>query len=54
MHEKIMSVAKHYKTILDCEQFIITGSVALSLMGVLRVEDPKDLDMVIIYHFTLI
>jgi len=39
-------IIKHYKTIFDCEQFVVTGSYALQRYGLLDKSD--DLDLIIV------
>jgi hypothetical protein len=49
MAEKIMikeEIIKHYKTIFDCEQFVVTGSYALQRYGLLDKSD--DLDIIVV------
>lgn len=38
-------IIKHFKTILPCDQFVVTGSYVLALNGL--VDKPKDLDIIL-------
>jgi hypothetical protein len=39
---------KHLKTILPCEQFIVTGSYALSLIGLVDEKKVQDIDIILV------
>ena len=41
-----LEIIKHYKTILACEQFILTGSTALQYHGL--VETSSDIDIILV------
>lgn len=41
-------IIKHYKTLLTCDQFVITGSYALSLMGLVEPSKVGDLDLLLV------
>lgn len=41
-------IIKHYKTLLPCDQFVITGSFAMSLYGMLDSKKVGDLDLILV------
>lgn len=43
---KNLEIIKHYQTIFSCEQFILTGSTALKLHGL--VDSSSDIDIILI------
>jgi len=43
--KKLLKLASHFKTVLPAEDFILTGSVALNMMGFKS--NPKDLDLIL-------
>lgn len=42
------TIIKHYQTLLTCEQFIVTGSLALSKYGLVEPSKVGDLDLLLI------
>lgn len=43
-----LQVVKHYKTLLQCDRFLLTGSEALAHYGLIPFEKVHDLDLVLI------
>ena len=43
-----LEIAKHYKTLLPCDQFLLTGSSALQLYGLVKDGQPGDIDIILI------
>lgn len=43
-----LEIAKHYKTLLPCEQFFVTGSTALAYHGLVGFDSVSDLDIVLV------
>lgn len=41
-------IVKHYQTLLTCEQFLLTGSKALSLMGLVDTNNVGDIDIILV------
>lgn len=41
-------IIKHFQTLLTCEQFLLTGSKALSLMGLVEKNKVGDIDIILI------
>ena len=41
-------IIKHFQTLLTCEQFLLTGSKALSLMGLVDKSKVGDIDLLLI------
>ena len=41
-------IIKHYQTILQAEQFVVTGSLAMSFMGLVKKEEVGDIDIILI------
>jgi hypothetical protein len=41
-------IIKHFKTLLPCEQFVVTGSYALALNGLVDLAKVKDLDIILV------
>lgn len=39
---------RFYQTLLTCEQFVVTGSTALSFMGLRDKKDVSDLDLILV------
>lgn len=44
----MIEIIKHYKTLLPCDQFVITGSFAMSLYGLLDKNKVGDLDLILV------
>lgn len=42
------NILTHYKTILSCEQFVVTGSYAMFLHGLLDEKSVADLDIILV------
>ena len=43
---KNLEIIKHYQTILSCDQFILTGSTALKMYGL--VDSASDIDIILV------
>ena len=43
-----LEIAKHYKTLLPCEQFYVTGSTALAYHGLVELNSATDLDIILV------
>lgn len=43
-----LEIVKHYKTLLPCEQFLLTGSSALLHYGLVKEGQPGDIDIILI------
>lgn len=41
-------IIKHYQTLLPCEQFVVTGSLAMSYMGLVDRKDVGDIDIILV------
>lgn len=41
-------IIKHYQTILQAEQFVITGSLAMSFMGLVESKKVGDIDIILV------
>lgn len=41
-------IIKHFKTLLPCEQFVVTGSYVLALNGIYDMSRVKDLDIILV------
>ena len=41
-------IIKHFKTLLPCEQFVVTGSYVLALNGIYDMSKVKDLDIILV------
>jgi len=42
------STIKHFKSLLPCEQFVVTGSYVLALNGLVDMTKVKDLDIILV------
>jgi len=43
-----IEIAQHYKTLLPCEQFYVTGSTALAYHGLIELSSAADLDIILV------
>jgi hypothetical protein len=43
-----IEIAQHYKTLLPCEQFYVTGSTALAYHGLIELSSAVDLDIILV------
>jgi hypothetical protein len=42
------SAIMHFKALLKCKEFVVTGSYSLSLMGIITKEQVSDLDIILV------